>query len=356
MQTPCFFLGANSPKGFYSKFDQLFESSPRGKCFLLKGGPGTGKSTVLKKIAAVLKEKGLSTEYIYCSADTDSLDAVMTADGKISALDATLPHAVEPKYPGVYERSVNLCECWNKKTILEHGEEIAALFDKNRGFLAEARRYIIPASALIEEAMQLEIKRLSTEKTVKTAKSICRKEFGKIFGAQGSERIRFLSAVSDKGVFVFNKTAKILAHHIYVIEDETGASSRIFMNTVRKSALEHGLDIITCRCPVFPNEKIDHIFIPKLKLGFMTDNKFHNLDITPYRTIHSKRFLEEKSSAAEKIRIKFALREAHRLINEASKCMKEAKEVHDRLESCYIPAMDFEKVESVLKTVLDEIE
>ena len=88
---PCWFLGANSPKGYYSKFDQLFSFSPKEKCFLINGGPGTGKSTMLKKIASVLAEEGIETELIYCSADTDSLDAVMSYDGKIVAADATLP-------------------------------------------------------------------------------------------------------------------------------------------------------------------------------------------------------------------------------------------------------------------------
>lgn len=60
-ESPCFFLGANSPKGFYSKFDQLFNYKDSCRSVLIKGGPGTGKSTVLKKAAAVLKDKGLST-------------------------------------------------------------------------------------------------------------------------------------------------------------------------------------------------------------------------------------------------------------------------------------------------------
>lgn len=82
-ESPCFFLGANGPKGFYSKFDQLFNYKEGCRCVLLKGGPGTGKSTVLKKMAAVLNQKGLSTELIYCTADTDSLDAVITEDGRL---------------------------------------------------------------------------------------------------------------------------------------------------------------------------------------------------------------------------------------------------------------------------------
>ena len=121
---PCWFLGANAPKGYFSRFDQLFSSSPEGRCFLLKGGPGTGKSTVLKKIAAVLKEKDPRTELIFCSADTDSLDAVITSDGAVSAADATLPHAVEPKYPGTYETVINLSDCWNEKVLREHAKEI----------------------------------------------------------------------------------------------------------------------------------------------------------------------------------------------------------------------------------------
>ena len=77
---PAWFLGVNSPKGYYSKFDQLFSCAPDGKCFLIKGGPGTGKSTMLKKIASVLEEKGLSTELVYCSADPKSLDGVIASD------------------------------------------------------------------------------------------------------------------------------------------------------------------------------------------------------------------------------------------------------------------------------------
>ena len=79
-----------------------------------------------------------------------------------------------------------------------------------------------------------------------------------------------------------------------VLEDENGAFSRIFLNTVRKKALEHGFDIITCRCPFFPSEKTEHIFIPEIGLGFMTKNKRHKFDILPYRVIHSRRFNDEK--------------------------------------------------------------
>ncbi len=343
-ESPCFFLGANSPKGFYSKFDQLFNYKDGCRSVLIKGGPGTGKSTVLKKAAAVLKDKGLSTELIYCTADTDSLDAVITADGSFSMLDATLPHAVEPKYPGAYEETLDLSDCWDKSVLKNNAAKIMALFDANRELHTKARKYIAAAAELLDEAARLSAETLLPEKIAHTASRICAREFGKKRRRTGSEKLRFLSAVTDKGVTMFQNTPKILCDKIYVLEDDCGAASRIFMNTVRRMALDYGFDIITCRCGIFPGEKNEHIFIPEIRLGFMTSNRRHPVLAQPYRVIHAKRFSAEKQTGKSKLRIRFCLRTAAQLLDEAAAHMKEAKVVHDRLEEKYIAAMDFDKV------------
>ena len=352
---PCWFLGANAPKGYFSRFDQLFLASPKGRCFLIKGGPGTGKSTMLKKIAAVLKEKDPGTELIFCSADIDSLDAVITSDGMFSAADATLPHAVEPKYPGVYETVVSLSDCWDEKILREHSEKIAELFDSNRRLHEEARRYISAAANLLEEASKLGMESLCTEKTEKSAFRLCVKEFGRKKHRKGTEKQRFLSAVTEKGVFFLEKTPEILCKRIYMLDDDPGAFSKVFLNIVRKTALEYGFDIITCRCPVFPSEKIEHIFIPELGLGFMTRNKRHKIKNLPYRVIHSGRFFDKEKFRKNKMRIKFALRQAKGILDEAFSCLAEAKQIHDELEKYYIPAMDFSKVDEKLEKIIAEI-
>ncbi len=353
---PCFFLGANAPKGYYSKFDQLFNYDPSGKCFLIKGGPGTGKSTLLKKVAAVLKEKGMDPELIYCTADTNSLDAVITSDGSFTILDATLPHAVEPKYAGAYETTVSLCDCWDEAVLKQNADKIIELFNKNREMHDRARRYIAAAANLFDEAARLSLDTISQEKVARTAMRVCAREFKKQRRGQGTEKIRFLSGITDKGIYMFDETANVLCDKIYVVEDNCGAASRIFMSTVRRIALDCGFNIITCRCSIFPTEKIEHIFIPELRLGFMTSNKRHPVAAMPYRVIHAKRFVDEKKLSKYKIRIRFTLRAATELLNEAVNCMKEAKAVHDELENLYIPAMDFSLVEKKLSEVLEAIE
>ena len=46
-----FFLGANTPQGFVSRFDQLANPAEGWREFVLKGGPGTGKSSLMRKVA-----------------------------------------------------------------------------------------------------------------------------------------------------------------------------------------------------------------------------------------------------------------------------------------------------------------
>ena len=91
-----YFLGANSPTGFYSLYDHLIPPEQARAIFILKGGPGCGKSTLMRKIAAWAEETGLETEYILCSGDPDSLDAVVLPSKGVAIVDGTAPHVVVP--------------------------------------------------------------------------------------------------------------------------------------------------------------------------------------------------------------------------------------------------------------------
>ena len=49
------FLGANTPKGFVSLFDELYNPYDNTDAYIIKGGPGTGKSTLMKSVYAHFK-------------------------------------------------------------------------------------------------------------------------------------------------------------------------------------------------------------------------------------------------------------------------------------------------------------
>ena len=74
-----------------------------------------------------------------------------------------------------------------------------------------------------------------------------------------------------------------------------------------------------------------------------------------YFTEENARFYDKEKYSGRKIKIRYALRLAKSLIDEASLCMKEAKAKHDELERFYIKAMDFSKVNEKLEKILKEI-
>ena len=75
MTEQTYFAALNGGKGFVSFFDDIF--SPLDRVYIIKGGPGTGKSKLMRDIAAEAVNKAYTVEYFCCSADPDSLDGII---------------------------------------------------------------------------------------------------------------------------------------------------------------------------------------------------------------------------------------------------------------------------------------
>ncbi|MDD2568537.1 MAG: ATPase [Clostridia bacterium] len=86
------FPGSNTPQGFYSFYAEGL--SPMEHVFVLKGGPGTGKSTLMRKIAHNMTERGYDVELWQCSSDNNSLDGVIIGNLGVAVVDGTAPQAV----------------------------------------------------------------------------------------------------------------------------------------------------------------------------------------------------------------------------------------------------------------------
>jgi len=88
------FFGASTPDGSVNYIDNLTEQMDTR--YFIKGRPGTGKSTFLKKLAKKANEKGFDTEIYYCSFDKNSLDMVIVPELSFCVFDSTAPHEMFP--------------------------------------------------------------------------------------------------------------------------------------------------------------------------------------------------------------------------------------------------------------------
>lgn len=86
-----FYLGAATPTGFADFFRLLLEDDGL-KVYMVKSGPGCGKSSMLGRIAERCRAVGRSFELIRCSSDPASLDGVICRELGFAVVDATAPH------------------------------------------------------------------------------------------------------------------------------------------------------------------------------------------------------------------------------------------------------------------------
>jgi len=96
------FPGGNTAYGFHSFYDYIIEPDAT-RIFVIKGGPGVGKSTFMRKIGETLLEQGFDCEYHCCSSDNGSLDGLVIPAIRVALLDGTAPHVVDPKNPGAVD-------------------------------------------------------------------------------------------------------------------------------------------------------------------------------------------------------------------------------------------------------------
>ena len=84
-----YFLGANTAKGFFSVYEDFCKPDSGNFLYVIKGGPGCGKSSFMKKIGKAAEDAGLDVEYVLCSADPDSLDGVLIPTWHVGYADGT---------------------------------------------------------------------------------------------------------------------------------------------------------------------------------------------------------------------------------------------------------------------------
>ncbi len=340
-----YFLGGNTPKGFFSYYDSLIDKTEAKRVFVIKGGPGTGKSSMMKSVASWARENGMTVDDIHCSSDPDSLDGILIHEIKAAMVDGTSPHIVDPVYPGCCDEIINMGDCWYREGIFEKHDRIIYYTNTISEYFKTAYRYLAAAGELYKNMLDMcrKYSVMTTEQDI--AREIMEREVQKP-SQKGRGRVRrlFASAITPKGIISYADT--IASEKTYVINSGANIACNI-MELLAERLCEKYYDIECFYDPLLPGEKTDHISVPEIGLSILTCNMTNS--VKSENTVDVTGMLKNEDMAM------LCYKETMAEVNKAVKIIGKAKEMHDELEKCYVPHMDFEKAEKKKQYVIKEL-
>ncbi len=336
-----FFAAVNSGNGFVSFYSDIFEREGIEHRYLIKGGPGTGKSTLMKRIVDEAFSRGLSLECYRCSSDPDSLDGVII-EGRIALMDATSPHCVEAKIAGAVDEIVDLGAFWDAEGLACELEKIKKLSSQKSDCYRGAYAYLSAALELDEHARELGQSLVCKEKMHKAACRISKK-------IKNGEKYTIKTGIADsigmRGRYRL-PTYENNAEKIYTIEDCFSIGS-LFLGEIIEQAMKKRKKISVSYNPLNPKHP-DAVFFEEEKIAFVIcsarepDKKVQKINMKRFVTLQKtgtdRDWMKHIRSA---YRASIRIREG--LIKAASDELDLAGKYHFELEEVYKKYMNFQK-------------
>lgn len=333
-----YFVGANTPDGFVGDFDKLFSEGAFRKVFIIKGGSGTGKSTMMRRAAEAAKAEGVKVTYLLCSSDPDSLDGVLLEKSgvKIAIADGTVPHTLDPIYAGACGEIVNSGDCWNTEYLENSFYEISEIINKKKDCYSAAYRYISGAAEAWNMALSLGRGCILYDKMISYANRITaalpkgKNRIGTVTG-------RRTYAISMKGAVRLTVFENV--KNCFGVED-VGGTAAVFMKIITDAFLLRGFDVTVSQSPF---GGICEVLIPEADMSFVVRR-----DGAEYcKNVNLRRFIDKEKFHSVKEKRKFATSCFEAMTDGALESLSEAWSLHAELEEIYKKGMDFSALDKM---------
>lgn len=346
------FLGNNTSQGFFSYFDYLMNPKEGNRIYILKGGPGVGKSSFMKKFGKIMVERNHFVEYIHCSSDNDSLDGVLIPDFKIAIVDGTAPHTIDPVIPGAVDEIINLGIYLNNNELQTQKDKIIQINNNKSRLYKSAYTYLKSAGLILDE-----INSIYDRYTDDVAfKLVCEEVNEKIFTDKsaitrlGSVRKLFLEAYTANG-YINHTDSLCEGKKVWAIVGENVNYASKLLDSILTKALEYGYNVESFYTPMFP-DKLQHLFIPELNLFLKTADNHINSKYDDVINLHPIMDIDTIITFNSDIANNLLM--FNMLVNNGLERLTKTKKEHETLEEIYKSAMNFKGVDDCFDKIISQ--
>lgn len=349
-----YFPGGNTPQGFYSFYNYLPYQTK--KTYIIKGGPGTGKSTFMKRMGKELLDKGYDMEYHWCSSDNNSLDGIVCPQLKVAVFDGTAPHMNDPVNPGAIEEIIYLGEYWDNTKLEDNKKNIIALHHTIKMRFRQVYKYLEAAKLFYDEVKGYYQKAADINKLNNQISEILEKLSPETKFNYNPGRHLFGSAITPNGSVNYfdNLTEDIKTR--YILKGNPGSGKSIIIKEIAAQIAKYGYYITHLHCAVEP-ENLDAVIIPALDTAIINCTPPHAPELIKEKdtVITLDDMLDQQYINHFNNEISDTMQLFNDMMNRAYHYLNLAKDAHDKIEKYYIDAMDFDKLEIRRKKLMQII-
>ena len=335
-----YFAACNSENGFQSFYPEVF-TEELAHVYIIKGGPGTGKSSLMRRVADCAETRGYVIEEIRCSSDPSSLDGILAKNASsgdsFAVLDGTAPHVTEMTLPGARDEILYVGDFWDAGALSAHRGELARFSRARKQAYERLYRYLQAAGQCernMTEAVLPHFDRAACRKYL--SELLSRYPTGKGF----SVRRILTCSIGMEGVVRF-PVWQTLCDTVYAVHDHSALGYLITEEIIRQ-AERRQMSLVVSRDPLMP-EYADAVMLPECRLGFVLFGRGETERVSaPMRRLSMRRFLTDDDLEASLRAAATAQKCRDRLMRAALETAGEIRRLHFSLEERYASAMDFD--------------
>ena len=335
-----FYQGACSPPGAPACSESLIPLSEAEDVLLVRGGPGSGKTLFLSRIAEKLSESGASVEYLHTSGFPEELGAVIFPE--LRSAVAAGSACMESSCPGAVEHEISLDQFYDLAPLREKRKKILTLTVSFKSLFGRAARYFSAARSVSEDILGQVLSEETALRIAKRARGIAAREFRRVPGKTGTGKMRYLDAVAASGQLRRFDTVAALCENVYELVDNYGLSDCL-LQVLRTEALAAGRDVIACPSPLDPG-RLCHLLVPSLSLAFVTSSAGMPYPGKAYRRIRLDAVPGSAELRRRRTRLRFSKKILAALMEEGVQHLNQARSAAGELEALYAPHVDLDGV------------
>jgi hypothetical protein len=342
------FASSHTTQGYYTFIPELIKDLDR--VYILKGAPGSGRSTFIRLVGEVMSEQGLEVEFWISALDSITPDGVYIPQLDLAIINGSLPGNIDPRYPGVKEHLINLGEYWDPAVIQAQRPQIIDLVDRIELSLQKAYCLLKELGRMKAELRQINSRYMNIEKMGQLVKQLGQE----ILTNRSGEKHYFAGVLTIDGLVDYVHELSHSCQKRYIFKGPAGSGKSMVIGELARLVKEQGyfLEYYHCGLEV---ESLVMVIIRNLQIALIEAGSV-DIPLKPWDVVVDlSLYLEgyddnhnQESSSENRRSLECLLVEAQQQLEKSSQSQQELKKI-------YAGAMDFASLDKLRLNLIEEI-